>query len=509
LRLTFSQDHFVLHNTRNLFLGAEWHPHAQGIFKTNKIKEAVRFRNYADSKAEMIFKKLMLKSLPFPSGGLLSPMPLLSFQKKQGVPFILSRNRSYLAHQPGLGKSAQFITAVNSKPGKALITCPAFLRVNWAREITKWAYRDFPSIAIIPTSSKRMTMNWDADFIICPDSMFSAHWVREGLKRVRFRHVAIDEAHRFKNAEASRTTCLFGGRTKKVQSPGLIYTAEHVVALSGTPMLNRPIELWPLLYAMAPETIDFMPLTQFGYRFCKPWRDEMGYVHFTGSSNEAELNERVKPFLQRIRKEDVLSDLPEKIREVIFMDRDPRDKELIALDQEILKQVSKSSAEIPQSLGEIAKLRHEIGLAKAPWVAKFVHSYLEDGESIILFAHHRDVVEELARHLAGFQPMVINGGIEQGLRTKYQDLFQSKKKKLIIGNIEAMNLGLTLTAATRVVFAEYAWTPALNEQAEDRAHRIGQHDSVFVQYIVLPNSLDERVLQRVLEKQETIGKVIG
>jgi len=518
LLLTFANNNFVLSRVtgEDPFVPAKsWTEHDSGICTTTNIKEAARFRKHADAKAEMIFKKLMLRQLPLPLGGLLSPLPLLSFQEKHGVPFILSRNRSYLAHQPGLGKSAQFICAVNSKPGKALITCPAFLKTNWAREITKWAYKDFPTIAIVPTSGKQDQMNWDADYIICPDSMFNAHWVRERLGRMQFRFIGIDEAHRFKTAEASRTTVLFGGRNKKVRSPGLIYQAEYVVALSGTPMLNRPIELWPILYAMAPETIDFMPMQDFGYRYCKPWRDHMGHVHFSGSSNEEELNKRIMGrFMQRLRKQDVLKDLPEKIREVVVVDRDPRPKDVVALDEECLRKLKLDKiAELPDALGEYAKLRHLNGLAKVKWASEFIKFYLDNDpdERILVFAHHRDVVDELAKALSEHAPMLINGGVSQRARTEIQDIFQGRgvMGRLIMGNISAMNLGLTLTAATRVVFVEYDWTPANNEQAEDRAHRIGQHDSVFVQYLVLPNSLDERVLQRVLEKQESIGKVIG
>jgi SWI/SNF-related matrix-associated actin-dependent regulator 1 of chromatin subfamily A len=511
LKLTFQQNHFVLHEAdMGKFLGTAWKPHAQFAFKTANIQEAVRFRKHADNKAERIFKKLMLRRKPLPSGGLLSPITLLKFQEEKGVPFILSRNRSYLAHQPGLGKTAQAIVAVNTAGGNCFIVAPSFLKVTWAREITKWSYEPFPSIQIVPETSKRQEMDWSARFVICSDSMLIKPWVIDELAKRTFKFFFIDEAQRFKNHESSRTTALFGGRTKKVKSPGLIYKSEYVCALSGTPMLNRPIELWSLLYGMAPETIDFMPMQDYGFRFCGPWTDERGHWHFTGSSREDELNKRIMTnFMQRIRKEDVLKDLPEKVREVIFIDEDLRLKELKDLDRKLLRALEKSAAEIPQSLGEFAKLRHEIGLAKADWVAKFVSQYLDEGESIILFAHHRDVVDHLAMGLSRYKPFIVNGGVDNARRTYYQDQFQSGKCKLIVGNISAMNLGLTLTKATRVVFAEYDWTPANNEQAEDRAHRIGQHDSVFVQYIVLPNSLDERVLQRVLEKQETIGKVIG
>lgn len=511
MTLTFKENHFVLQNANlpKTFFGAAWKPHAQFAFKTRDIKEAVRFRKHADSKAQRIFNKLMLTQMPLPAGGLLSPIPLMDFQKDLGVPFILSRNRSYLAHQPGLGKTAQCIVAVNSKPGRTLVIVPSFLKTTWAREITKWSAQDFPSIAVVPESSKADKFEWDADYIICSDAMLIKRWVIRGLSMQRFRYVFIDEAHRFKNCESSRTTALFGGKTKTFKSPGLIYNSEHVCALSGTPMLNRPIELWSTLYAMAPETIDFMSMTEFGRYFCGGFIDHFGAWNFNGASNESELNQRIMgAFMQRIRKEDVLKDLPEKIREVILIDKDIRSPDVQEFDSKVLRKLEGMS-DVPESLGEYAIIRHLNGLAKVGWTASFVSEYLNAGESIILFAHHRDVVATLAEMLLEFRPMVINGSTDQADRTQYQDLFQSGKRKLIIGNIDAMNLGLTLTKATRVVFSEYAWTPALNEQAEDRAHRIGQHDSVFVQYLVLPNSIDERMLARLLEKQETISKVIG
>ena len=514
MQLTFFENKFHIIGAASLSeLSRYWESSSQNSFTTTNIKEAARFRKYADSKAENIFKKLALKTLPLPVGGLLSPIPLMPFQKDLGVPFILSRNRSYLAHEPGLGKSAQFITAVNSKPGKALVICPAFLKTNWAREITKWSYKDFPSIQILPETSKRFETNWAADYIIVSDSMLAKEWVQKGLSQRVSKFIAIDEAHRFKTPGASRTVALFGGQTKKVKSRGLIYKAEHVVALSGTPMLNRPLELWPILYAMAPQVIDFMNERDFSNRFCDFFYHPVtGLYVYANAKNEDELNKRIMgSFMQRIKKTDVLKDLPDKVRTIITIDEDPRSKEIKALDKKLLGDFTRTGRQAPESLGEYAMIRHETGLAKIKWVTNFVKFYLEEDEAeqVILFGHHRDVVDGLAKGLAEFSPLTINGGVPADVRTQYQDEFQSGKKRLIIGNIDSMNLGLTLTKATRVVFAEYAWTPALNEQAEDRAHRIGQKDSVFVNYLVLPNSLDEMILAKVQQKEETIEKVIG
>ncbi len=503
--LTFEKNKFILTKANG----------AQVV--TTNIKEAARFRLHADCKAEKIFNKLMLKALPFPAGGLLVPkgLELLPFQNDLGVPFILTHNRSYLAHQPGLGKTAQAVVAASSgKPNaKTLVIMPSFLKTTWAREITKWSHRDFPTIRIVPESIQQPTMNWGAEFILVSDAMLTKSWVLTALSKIKFDFLFIDEAHRFKNPLAARTVALFGGRTERGTAlPGLIYNIERVSALSGTPMLNKAIELWPILYAMAPETIDFMSYQNFGFKYGDAFQDERGRWHFTGSANEDDLKKKIMgTLMQRITKADVLKDLPDKVREVVVVTKDTRSKDIVAMDRDACKYFGKGTFEVPESLGTYAIIRHETGLSKVAWVSKMVAEILfdDENESIILFAHHRDVVQKLAQELIWYKPRIVQGGISPIVRTEIEDEFQSGKCRLIVGNIDAMNLGLTLTKATRVVFAEYAWTPALNEQAEDRAHRIGQKDSVFVQYVVLAGSMDEKILEVLLKKQTSIEKVIG
>lgn len=513
--LSFVDSKFILSPIDLSSIPKGWkQTNSAGVVATTRLIEAARFRKHADKKAERVFQKLTLKAYAIPAGGLLSPsnLSLLPFQREQGIPFILKQNRTYIAHQPGLGKSAQAITAVNSRPGRCLIICPSFLKTTWMREITKWSYRDFPAITIVPESSKRLTFEWTDDYIICSDAMLAKDWVMKGIAGANFRYCFIDEAHRFKNHEAARSIALFGGKKQKLVSPGIIYNIETVCALSGTPMLNKPIELWAILYAMAPETIDFMSYHSFGFKYCGGFQDDRGHWQFTGSSNEAELNKRIMgTFMQRIRKEDVLKDLPDKVRDIVVMDQDPRHPDSIQFDKELSKKMKLGNFQKLESLGEYALMRHENGMAKVPWIVSMVKEYLTNNadESIILFAHHRDVVATFAKLLVFQRPAVINGGVKNEERTKIQDDFQSGKCRLIIGNIDAMNLGLTLTRATRVIFAEYAWTPALNEQAEDRAHRIGQRDCVYVQYVVLPNSIDEKILQSLLKKEDSIERVIG
>lgn len=497
--LTFEQNKFVL---------------KQRMYRDRilSIKEAVRFRSRADSKALNLLNRLLLKPLPFPTGAPLFPndQSLKQFQLERGIPFILSGNRRYLAHQPGLGKSAQWICSTNTKPGQSIVVAPSFLKWTWVREITKWSYNPFPRIAIVPDSPRKDKMNWDADYVICSDSMIQKDWVRENILKTKFRHFGIDEGHRYKTFDAGRTVALYGGQHRLFKSPGLIYNSEHATVLSGTPMLSRPLELWTTLFAMAPETIDFMSQMEFGQYYCNGYIDANGW-NFNGASNEAELKTRLyKTFMQRITKKEVLPELPDKIREVVLIDKDTREKDIVALDRDLTLKF-KSKPDNVQHLKDYAIVRHQTGRAKIKWVIDFVKDILENdsSEAIILFGYHRDVVEKVFEGLKQFKPQFIIGGVSNDVRLKIEDAFQSGRIRLTGGNIDAMNLGLTLTKATRVIFMEYHTTPAANEQAEDRAHRIGQLDSVYVQYLALANSLDEHYLNLILSKQKTIERVIG
>jgi SWI/SNF-related matrix-associated actin-dependent regulator 1 of chromatin subfamily A len=512
MRLTFEQNQFVIRDTSQSNVKNWIKNYADNSYRTTDISEAVRFREYADSKALNIFNKLMLKKMPLPLHGLLIPndVELYPFQKDLGVPFILKHNRSYIAHEPGLGKSAQFITAVNSRDTTADIIVPSFLKITWARQITKFSYRDFPEIEIVKDSDHKEKTNWGAQYLICSDAMLLRDWVRKGLTERNARMKGIDEGHRFKNHESSRTVALYGGTTKDFKSKGLVHNADHVCVMSGTPMLKRPIELWTTLFSLAPELIDFMSMKDFGFKYCGPWQDDRGHWHFSGASNVKELASKLPKFMQRLKKKDVLKDLPEKVREVIYIDQDTRARDVIEFDRGLVKKFKGTNKKMPDSLGEYAMLRHLTGRAKIKWSAQFVSQYLFNdlSESIILYAWHRDVVEELARILSPFKPEIIMGKVSDSERTRIEDEFQGGKKRLIIGNISAMNLGLTLTKATRVIFCEYDWVFENNKQAEDRANRIGSDWSVFCQYLVLANSFDELMLVSNLEGNDNVENII-
>jgi SWI/SNF-related matrix-associated actin-dependent regulator 1 of chromatin subfamily A len=526
-QLIFTQNKFIL-----LGLDAGVEPPSKSWLKnfannsyiTKDINAAAQFRNYADEKTERIFKKFLSKVYPLPSaikGGVICPsdLQLFDYQRNKGLPHILSGNRKYLAHDPGLGKTAQAVCSVNLKPGRTLIICPSFLKLTWAREITKWSVDYFPQIQIVPESAKSFLMNWHSDFIIVSDSMLTKPWVFKNLFKIEFKFIFIDEAHRFKSPSAARTAALFGGQVKsKVEafvSPGLIFKAEHVCALSGTPIVGSAIDLWPIIYGLNPGIINFMTYNEFGFSFCEPRSNYRGggytYKYSRNTENLKKLiMPELNPFMQRIKKDEVLKDLPDKIVTRIYVNNPDAQGDEWENEIEDFKDKYGGGAELPEGLGDFARIRHNIGLLKVPFAISYISNLLIDNEKeqLLVFAHHRDVVELLSNHFVAVSHAVINGGVNNERRTEIEDAFQNGAMRIIFGNIDAMNLGLTLTKATRVIFVEYSWSPSANGQAEDRAHRIGQKDCVNVEYLVLEKSLDEIILDVVNKKQQTIKSII-
>lgn len=454
---------------------------------TATLKTAMRLRQYADKTAENELNRALLKYEPwphrltYPHG--LTPKP---FQLEDAL-FSLARNRSYLALDPGLGKTiiAALIRWALADCNAAYI-CPPFLQKTVAYEFDKWCYG-------IPIS-------------IFPDSKITRKEVISELTRLADRRdgsgnvLFIDEAHRFKNESALRTKALF---------EEIVPSFSRVVFLSGTPMPNRPIELYSILSSCAPETIDFMDRTTFGKRYCAGYFDGYGW-DFKGASNMAELGRRVKEkFMRRRKKADVLKELPPKTEELLLLG-DNLTPKVAAIERDVLTKFS------PEDLmGHLAPndhlttYRRELGKLKAPIAVKHIKDHLRNtDENLLIFAIHKEVVAILEHGLKEFKPLVITGKVPTSKRNDLVNLYQSDStRRLFIGNIDACGVGFTLTKATRVQFVEFAWSPSANDQASDRTHRIGQTDNVLVQYMVFKNSVDRVVLETILRKKQNIKHI--
>ena len=429
------------------------------LYRTTDLKAAVKFRDFADDMAAKVFLRTFVRRYE------VMTLPSLSFldpHQREGIKWILGRSRSYLAHAPGAGKTAQAIVASLLVPvfpeGINVFIVPPGLTKNWEREIYKWTeFCDcFPSVGILPDSEHKDEMAWRAQYLIIPDSMLAKTWVYDKLKSLQIRFLAVDEASRFKDSLSERSIALFGGRTKKRSYSGLYQNTRHTVLLDGSPMLNRPIELWGPTFALNPEAIDCMSRDDFGYRYCGPTIDDRGVWHYKHSSNEDELKKKLqKDFMHVVLEKDLSH--PERRRKIIFMPKGAAGtSRTVGWERSHLSKIKLSDLDENMSQGTIAEIRNELGKTKVKWTARYIQDILDNtNESILVFGWHIDFLMMLETWFK--DAVAIRGGISQRSRELFIKKFQRKESRLLIGNIAAMGRGYNLQAADRVIFGEFSW----------------------------------------------------
>lgn len=518
VQLSFESGKFVLDSTTPFGKRPQkldhnkWDFVSGNTFQTSNLKAAAEFRHVSDDKAERIFKRAFSQS--YDDVPLLPPLLFLDAHQREGVQWILTRSRSYLAHAPGAGKTCQAICAANliTSPGPILFIVPPTLTQNWQREVLHFSelMGYHPTVSIVPTSDKKLTMNWLTDFLICPDSMLTKSWVYPKLLKLKPKFIAVDEASRFKDPFSQRSLAFYGGKHEGITYPGLFQDAYHTVFLDGSPMPNRPMELWAPAFALDPLSIDCMGYYDFGFTYCGAVKNDRGHWEFKGSTNETQLNAKLRRSFMHVVTEDKLSH-PERLRSILVMNEDVRTPKMKTWEKKNISTIRLTDINETISRGEIATNRKELGIRKAKWVGRYVRDRLkEKRESILLFAWHREVCEALSRELKEFKPFIIYGGVSLVEREKAFSLFQKGERSLLIGNIQACGRGHNLQRADRVIFAEYAWSDELNKQCEKRSSRRGNNKAnIRCEYIVVPDSMDEIVLQSIFRKEKTVKRVIG
>lgn len=532
-RLTIEGGKFIFLNPlsttrQELARDTDWSCASEKRYETQSLRAAFQFRRHGDSIAEKFFNRRFQSAYSIPSGRRLPSF--LDPHQLRGVEWILTRKRSYLAHAPGAGKTAEAIVAallapvayMHLPPRSTLVLCPPDLCENWRREIlrftdmtteeltkgTRWL-----TVGVVGRTVDQARVLWRGDFLIVPYSMLTKDWVQAGLAKIRPHFIIADEASALKESTSDRSLAFYGGRYKGRDFPGIYQDAKHVVFMDGSPMPNRPMELWAPTYALVPDVIECMSQRDFGFRYCGARINERGEYEFKFSSNEEELKTKLRKSFMHVVTEDELTH-PERRRSMLFMDEDVRTPKAKEWERRnlprILKAVENGEEDDPTK-GELASMRAELGLRKVEWIARYVRRRLtEKNESILLFAWHRKVVERLGLELVEFDPGIVMGGTHASYREECFKLFQSGVKKLIVGNIAAMGRGHNLQRADRVIFGEYAWSDETNKQAEKRASRRGSEKSfVRCEYIVCPESMDERVLHALFTKEARVKRVIG
>jgi len=516
--LTFSKGSFVLVQTDTYQLNKmkpmreHWVKCALNSYSTRSLRAAEMFREIAQEPAERMFIKAL--GVTYDQEINLDHLRFLDAHQRDGVRWILSRQRSYLAHAPGAGKTCQAIVASQLCEGKGTVVfiVPPALVANWERELVKFMGElKIPyTSSTIDSSQHKDFVDWKADFIIVPDSMLHKDWVLYQLQKLPIKFLAVDEASRFKEPASLRTVALFGGTSKDVKSKGLIYKPRHTVLMDGSPMPNRPMELWAPTFAMAPKAIDCLEQLDFGMRYCGPTPNGYGGWEFKYSSNEEELREKLRRDFMHVVTEEQLSH-PERRRSLLYMPDEIRSREHLKWDKENLQGLMTDALDDDIKDEQLSRWRHELGKRKVPWATKYLRERLRDkNEKLLVFAWHKEVCFALHESLLEFRPGLVTGGTEAWEREEIFKDFQEGGGRLIIGNITAMGRGHNLQKADRVVFVEFSWCGETNIQAEKRASRRGsEKEYVRCEYLVAPGTIDEIVMETIFRKDASVKKIVG
>ena len=436
-----------------------------------------------------------------------APYELYPYQEI-AVAFLEERNKiskgALIGDQPGLGKTIEALSwlSLNTKR-PVLVVTQASIKRNWYREIEKW----LPNENIQILNQGKDTINPDADFVIINYDLIWRKGIEEQLLKRKFPVVIYDEVTAIKEPSAKRT------KTAKK----LGRRAEFNIGLSGTPILNRPIEFYNILNLIDPK--QFTSHFKFGMRYCNGFHNGFGYV-FKGSSHINELREQIKPLMIRRLKEDVLTELPAKSRRTIYIDMPGKYyQEYIAAENNLVETLQglpsgKVSQEYEDSrmwvLSKLNYLRHIVGLSKAEEAEEIIKNFVDAGEKLVVFAHHHDVMDLMDEYLTKdkVNHVKVDGRTELTNRQTAIDTFQDDPECMVFLASTAMGMGVTLTAASNALFVERQWTPGIEEQMEDRLHRIGQTNGVLIHYMQVEHSLDEKMDRLVENKRAVLNEVL-
>lgn len=393
--------------------------------------------------------------------------------------FLLNKKRAILADQPRVGKTLPTAAAaLQHLP--AIIVCPAIAKTVWEAAFQRLGCTDVQVI----TGRTEAKKTWPNKVLIVNYDLlpfFAPH---------KAQTLVLDECHRIKNPKAQRTKAAMR----------MMKAIPRVYALSGTPIPNRPIELWPILHGLG---IYRGGWYDFAARYAKMWQAPWG-LDTSGASNIPELKRVMQPHVLRRKKEDVFKNYQEPQVSLITFDL-PVDKREQSFDADAL--VANPNAIM--AFEGLAEVMREAGMRKVSAAAEFIDDLLQAGEPVVVFAHHKDVVAQLCEALKTHKPVTVVGDTPRPQRDKAIADFQAGKTKCIVGNIAAMSEGVDLSAADTIVFVECTWSTSALEQASSRVENITKQGVKPMIYILtIRASLDHTVLSKVLAKQNIISQII-
>lgn len=400
-----------------------------------------------------------------------------------------SDGRFLLADEPGVGKTFSAIAFALATNSKTLIVCPKSVKENWRRQIRRATGKE-----ATVWSSEGKEGRIDATYHIINYDIVETHFKQ--LKDAGFDLLVADEATHLKNRKTKRAMALLGDWKQRKKYPGI--KTKYVIFLTGTPILNRPIEAFSLL-----NFIDNSRFSNF-YHFVERYGGWMGQE----SRNLDELRDRTKDLILRRKLKDVVKELPDKQRTDVFVTLDTKEKkEYNKLLDELF---AKWGASQKPGLTQMQKLESFLISKKLPRVKELIDSYLDNDNPILIFSTRIDPLKELKEHY-GDKAVMLDGSItNEKKRQQVIDKLIAGEAKVGLFSLTAGSMGIDglQEQISNVVFLNMWWTPAVHEQAEGRAYRQGQKMPVNVYYMVCTDTVDEYMREILQEKQDIIDTVM-
>lgn len=465
--------------------------------------------------------------IPAPAG-----LDYLPYQRA-GVAFAASREAALIGDEMGLGKTIQTIGLINYLPGirRALVVCPASLKINWKRELKKWLMPErewFIGIA----DSKSFPR---ADIVIINYDILGHH--REELRRLPWDLLVLDEGHFIKNPDANRSKEVYGGKVRGAKVPPI--PAKRRLILTGTPIENRPAEIWALWRYLDPDGCPTQQRFMQTYYESEPQEvfirggggKKRKITSYTEPRNLDDLQYRLRTTVMIRRKTaDVLTELPPKRRQIIEIPQVDaaeliqqefaayreykaaisarENARTLANERDYRERITRLRENENQSMANLASARKRLALKKVPFVAQHTEEMVDSAGKVVLFAYHREVIERL-RQRFGASAVHLYGGMSAAEKQAAIDAFDNDPRVTVfVASIIAAGVGLNLTVSNHQIFAELDWVPGRIEQAEKRCHRIGQERPVLIQHIHFEESLDAFMAKKIIEKQAHIEKAL-
>ena len=500
IKISFPYDTEEIHKVRTI-PGRTYHKEnhcwsAPLIIET--VNTLMQWDYSIDDKLQNYLQKIDEKTIAIQKNGIPGLKGKLYPFQNEGVIFLENhKGRALIADEMGLGKTVQALAYTQMHPEltPVIIVCPASLKLNWAKECMQWM-KD-PQIEIL-TGTKIHKTTKDI-IIINYDILFA--WVSQ-LRKTDAKIMILDEAHYTKSSKAKRTKA-----TKM-----LAKTIPHIIALSGTPIINKPIEIYNAIQMIDAE---LFPDRWYYYKhYCNAKHNGFGW-DFNGASHTNELHTTLKKTLMiRRLKKDVLKDLPDKIRSFVPIELTNK-YEYKEAEKDFIKWIEKEKgleaaekAKNAEAFSKIENLKQLAVKGKLKQCIEWIEDFLTSDQKLVVFATHKFVIEKLVEAFPDIS-VKIDGSVTSENRQKAVDDFQNDDKiKLFFGNIQAAGVGITLTASSNMVFIELPWTSGAIVQAEDRVHRIGQKDSVNIYYLLAINTIEEKIANMIDKKRKVLDSVL-